>query len=147
MPANPNYRAGEIPALLILPLTNSHLMISKVNRTDNRTLVTLNKWYPRFFDALALLQKGNLDYVAGRGVVALHRDWGEPWQEHQPRFYRSSNEMTRFAREQKISRLFWHSLATEEARKSQPEGQPLSQPRESTRLTISTGWNELWLTR
>ncbi len=143
MPENPNYRAGEIPALLILPLTNGHLMISKVNRTDNRTLVTLNKWYPHFFDALALLQKGNLDYVAGRGVVALHRDWNEPWQEHQPRFYRVSNEMTRFAREQKISRLFWHSLATEEAEKSQPEGQP----KKSTRLTISKGWSELWLTR
>ncbi len=124
MSENPNYRAGEIPVLLILPLTNGHLMISRVNRTDNRTLAILNKWYPLFFDALALLQKGSLDYVAGRGVVALHRDWGEPWQEHQPRFYRSPNEMARLAREQKISRLFWHSLATEEAGKSQPEGQP-----------------------
>ena len=27
-----------------------------------------------FFDTLALLQKGNLDYVAGRGVVTLNRD-------------------------------------------------------------------------
>ena len=137
------YRSGERPALLILPLTNGHLMVSRVNRSDSRTLPTLNKWYPRFFEALALLQKGNVDYVAGRGVVALHRDWGEPWQDQQPRFYRRSEEMARNAREQTISRLFWHAFAHEEAEKSQPEGQP----KKSTRLTISRGWSELWLTR
>ena len=84
-------------------------------------MVTLNKWYPQFFDAPALLQKGNLDYVAGRGVVALHRDWDEPWQEHQPRVYKRSEDMARSAWEQNISRLFWHSLATETAEKSQPQ--------------------------
>ena len=88
MPASHNHRAGERPALLILPLTNGHLMVSRVSRSDTRTLATLNKWYPQFFEALALLQKGNVDYVAGRGVIALHRDYGEPWQECQPRFFR-----------------------------------------------------------
>ncbi|WP_155159592.1 hypothetical protein [Sansalvadorimonas verongulae] len=132
-----------MPALLILPLTNGHLMVSRVNRSDIHTLPTLNTWYPRFFEALALLQKGNIDYVAGRGVVALHRDFGEPWQEHQPRFYKRSEDMARSAREQNISRLFWHGLAIEQPEKSQPNGQPP----ESTRLTFSKGWKELWLTR
>ena len=136
MPFPVNLRAGEQPALLILPLTNGHLMVCRVNRSDVHTLPTLNKWYPQFIDALALLQKGDLDYVAGRGVVALHRDWGEPWHEHQPRFFRQPKDMIQYAKAQKISRLFWHSLATEEAENSQP---PES--------TSSKGWKELWLTR
>ena len=90
----------------------------------------------------ALLQKGNLDYIAGRGVVALHRDWEEPWLEHQPRFYRSPSAMIRQAEELKIVRLFWHSLTTEQAL----ECKPGCQPDLSTRLTASEGWSELWLT-
>ncbi len=87
MPPPHNHRAGERPDLLILPLTNGHLMVSQVKRTDVRTLATLNRWYPNFIDALALVQKGNLDVMAGHGVVALHRDCDEPWHEQQPRFF------------------------------------------------------------
>ena len=94
MPCSSNLRAGpfcsrERPALLILTLTNGHLMVSHLARSDARTLAMLNTRHSRFINALALLQQGNLDYIAGRGVVALHRDWGEPWHEHQPRFYRN----------------------------------------------------------
>ncbi|WP_281648524.1 hypothetical protein [Parendozoicomonas sp. Alg238-R29] len=76
-----SFCSREQPALLILPLTNGHLMVSRVNRTDVRTLATLNRWYPNLINALALVQKGNLDVIAGRGVVALHRDCDEPWHE------------------------------------------------------------------
>ena len=143
MPTPHNHRAGERPALLILPLTNGHLMVSQVNRTDVRTLATLNRWYPNFIDALALVQKGNLDVMAGHGVVALHRDCDEPWHEQQPRFFRDPVDMGRWAKELKISRLFWHSLAVDDAENGQPE----SQPKKSTKLTISKEWTELWLTR
>ena len=87
-------------------------------------------------DALALLQKGNLDYIAGRGVVAMHRDLDEPWFEHQPRFFIGPNAMARYAKEQRIKRLFWHSLVTDEDENGQPE--------KSTKSPI---WQELWLTR
>ncbi|WP_281648163.1 hypothetical protein [Parendozoicomonas sp. Alg238-R29] len=83
------------PALLALGLSNGHLMTCQLNRSDAHTLTTLNQWYGHFFDALALVQKGDLDYIAGRGVIALHRDQGEPWQECQPRFYRSLHELQR----------------------------------------------------
>ena len=53
----PKSEAEKHPALLIQPLTNGHLMVSQVNRTDVRTLATLNRWYPNFIDALALVQK------------------------------------------------------------------------------------------
>ena len=58
MPAPPNHRAGEQPAFLILPLSNGHLMVSRVNRSDSHTLITLKKWYPKFFDALGTSTKG-----------------------------------------------------------------------------------------
>ncbi|MTI15133.1 hypothetical protein [Sansalvadorimonas verongulae] len=144
MPNSHNSRAANPAALLILPLSNGHFMVTRVSRADNRTLPTLNKWYPRFFEALALMQKGSVEYISGRGVMALHRDMGEYWQEHQPRFFRSVSTLIRYAEENKISRLFWHSLTTENA----DDGQPDSQPAESTRnVTISKGWKELWLTR
>ncbi len=143
MPSTKKQRAGEQPALLILTLTNGHLMVSRVNRTDVRTLATLNRWYPNFIDALALVQKGNLDVIAGRGVVAVHRDCDEPWHEHQPRFFRGPRDMGRWAKELKVSRLFWHSLVVDDAENGQPE----SQPEKSARLTICPGWKELWLTR
>ena len=94
------------PALLCLGLSNGHFMVAKLNCSDHRTLPALNHYYSHFMDALALLQKGNLDYIAGRGVVALHRDWGEPWHEHQPRFYPSRSEVSRYAKSQLSTRLF-----------------------------------------
>ncbi len=51
--------------------------------------------------------------------------------------------MGRWAKELKVSRLFWHSLAVDDAENGQLE----SQPKKSTRLTISKEWTELWLTR
>ncbi len=51
--------------------------------------------------------------------------------------------MGRWAKELKVSRLFWHSLAVDDAENGQPE----SQPKKSTRLTFFKGWKELWLTR
>ena len=68
-------------------------MVSRLDHSDARTLAMLNTRHSRFMNALALLQQGNLDYIAGRGVVALHRDWGEPWHEHQSRFYSSLNAL------------------------------------------------------
>ena len=35
-------------------------MVSRVNRSGSRSLPTLNKWYPQFFGALALLQRAIL---------------------------------------------------------------------------------------
>ncbi len=81
-------------------------MTVRLNRSTKGTLGKLNIWYPRFFDALALVQKGNLDCIEGRGVVALHRDWQEPWIEHQPRFIRSDCLLLRYAREQKVVRIY-----------------------------------------
>ncbi len=51
--------------------------------------------------------------------------------------------MGRWAKELKVSRLFLHSLAVDDAENGQPE----SQPKKSTRLTFCKGWKELWLTR
>ncbi len=51
--------------------------------------------------------------------------------------------MGRWAKELKVSRLFCHSLAVDDAEKGQPKGQP----KKSIRLTIAKGWKELWLTR
>ena len=106
MPYPSTLRAGEQPALLILTLTNGHLMASHLYRSDARTLAMLNTWYARFIDALALVQRGNLDGIAGRGVVALHRDWGEPWHKHQPRFYRNLNALRQPDKRRLPTRLF-----------------------------------------
>ncbi len=51
--------------------------------------------------------------------------------------------MGRRAKELKVSRLFCHSLAVDDAEKGQPKGQP----KKSIRLTIAKGWKVLWLTR
>ena len=139
MPNNSNHRAATTTALLILPLSNGHLMVSSVRRTDHSTLKILNQWYPQMIDALALLQKGDLDYIAGRGAVAMHRDLNGAWQEHQPQFFIDSKAMARYAKAQCIKRIFWHSLAVDQGEKSQPQVS-------STRLTIFKGWQELWLT-
>ena len=107
MPHRSNQRAGERPALLVLRLHNSHLMAIRLNRSDDNTLALLNRWHLDFFHALMLLQKGDLDYIAGRGVVALHRDLGEPWYEHQPQFFRNGRLLLQYAQRQKLERLYF----------------------------------------
>ena len=39
-----SFCSREHPALLVLPLSNGYLMVSRVNRSDSRSLPTLNKW-------------------------------------------------------------------------------------------------------
>ncbi len=48
------------------------------------------------------------------------------------------HHMGRWAKELKVSRLFWHLLAEDDAENGQPE----SQPKKSTRLTFCKGWKE-----
>ncbi len=47
--------------------------------------------------------------------------------------------MGRWAKELKVSRLFWHSLAVVETENGQPE----SQPKKPTKLTFCKGWKEV----
>ncbi|MCL6271073.1 hypothetical protein M3P05_14180 [Sansalvadorimonas sp. 2012CJ34-2] len=86
-------------------------MLSRLNRSTQATLGKLNAWYPRFFDALALLQKGNLDWLEGRGVVAMHRDYGGPWHEHQPRFVSTNQKLLSFAKQQEVMRVFCFEIS------------------------------------
>ena len=112
----PRQRAGEQPALLILPLTNGHLMVTRVNRSDTRTLATLNQWYPRFFEALALLQKGTVDYIAGSWCCGFAPGLGRTLAGTPAAFlsFSEGDGSSSRQREHNISRLFWHSLAVEQ---------------------------------
>ena len=107
MPNTPNNRAGEIPALLVLRLPNGLLMATHLNRSDANTLAMLNRWYARFIHALMLLQQGNLEAIAGRGVIALHRDLDEPRYKHQPQFFRGGRLLLQYAHGQKLERLYF----------------------------------------
>ncbi|GAA4647883.1 hypothetical protein GCM10023116_01450 [Kistimonas scapharcae] len=114
MSKRPEYRAGIQPALLVLELHNHHLMVIKLNRSTCDTLSKLNRWYAQFIDALALMHKGNLDWIEGRGVIAMHRDLDGQWPEHQPRFYRTSGDIVRLAKLEKIDVVFQYKLASME---------------------------------
>ena len=127
------------PALLYLDLSNGHWMVVRLERSDSQTATILNRRYGYGFHALALLQKGNLDTIAGRGVIARSRDFDEPWHENQPRFFRAWREVVQHARMHNIDRLFY-SDALIMTLKSQPE----RQPKKSTGLTV---WKEWRLTR
>ena len=127
------------PALLCLGLSNGHWMVVRLERSDSQTLPILNRGYGYGFHALALLQKGNLDYIAGRGVIARSRDLDEPWHENQPHFFRAWREVVKYARRHNIDRLLY-SDALIMTLKSQPE----RQPKKSTGLTV---WQEWRLTR
>ena len=109
-----HFSAGTRPALLILELSNHHLMVTNLYRAPINTLDKLNRWYGRFFDALALLQKGDLDWIEGRGVIAMHRDLGGNWSDHQPCFYRTINDVLREGRDKRINHAFWHGLPGQE---------------------------------
>ena len=127
------------PVLLCLGLSKGHWMVVRLDRSDSQTVPILNRRYGYGFHALALLQKGNLDYIAGRGVIARSRDLDEPWHENQPHFFRAWREVVQYARMHNIDRLL-HSDALIMTLKSQPE----RQPKKSTGLTV---WQEWRLTR
>ncbi|MFK0573914.1 hypothetical protein [Endozoicomonas sp.] len=103
------------PVLLAVELSNGHFMSCRLLHPDRNTLTYLNRWYREMVEAIFLIQPGNLHSIQKARTIAMHRDWGEFWSDHQPRFSPSWNHLKAVARSLKVETLFVHK-----ARKWQP---------------------------
>ena len=98
------------PILLAVELSNGHCMSCRLLRPDRHTLPTLNRWYREMIKAIFLIELGNLHAINCTRAVAMHRDWGEPWTDHQPRFSPTLNHLKALARSLKIREVAQESL-------------------------------------
>ena len=86
------------PILLAVELSNGHFMSCRLLHPDRHTLPALNRWYREMMEAIFLIELGNLHAINRTQAVAMHRDWGEPWPDHQPRFSPNIKHLKALAR-------------------------------------------------
>ncbi|WP_139117640.1 hypothetical protein [Endozoicomonas atrinae] len=91
------------PILLAVELSNGHFMSCWLLHPDRNTLNYLNRWYPEMYDAIFLIELGNLHSIQRARTMAMHRDWGEFWTDHQPRFSPSKKHLRALTRSLKVS--------------------------------------------
>ena len=91
------------PVLLAVELSNGHFMSCRVLYPDRNTLSYLNRWYRDMVEAILLIELGNLHSIQRAKIMAMHRDWGEFWTDHQPRFSPSKKHLRALARSLKVS--------------------------------------------
>ncbi|WP_139117763.1 hypothetical protein [Endozoicomonas atrinae] len=96
------------PALLAVELSNGHFMSCRLLYPDRNTLSYLNRWYRDMVEAILLIELGNLHSIQRARTTAMHRDWGELWTDHQPRFSHSWNHLKALARSLKVETLMTH---------------------------------------
>ena len=100
------------PVLLAVELSNGHFMSCRLLYPDRNTLSYLNRWYREMVEAILLIELGNLHSIQRAKTMAMHRDWGELWTDHQPRFSRSWNHLKALARCLKVETLLVHSAGS-----------------------------------
>ncbi len=105
------------PVLLAVELSNGHFMSCRLLYPDRNTLSYLNRWYREMVEAIFLIELGNLHSIQRARIMAMHRDWGELWTDHQPRFSRSWNHLNALARSLKAEALFVHNVGEWESRR------------------------------
>lgn len=97
------------PILLAVELSNGHFMSCRLLHPDQNTLDFLNRWYREMYEAIFLIELGNLHSIHRARTMAMHRDWGEFWTDHQPRFSRSWNHLKALAHSLKAETLLVHT--------------------------------------
>ncbi len=103
------------PVLLAVELSNGHFMYCRLLHPDRNTLEYLNRWYGKMYEAICLIELGNLHSIQRARTMAMHRDWAEFWTDHQPRFSRSWNHLKALARSLKVETLLVHTTGKWEA--------------------------------
>ncbi len=93
------------PVLLAVALSNGHFLSCRLLYPDRHTFPHLNRWYLQMHEAIFLIQLGDLHCIQHKQASALHRDWDEPWLDHQPRFSPSWNHLKGLARSRKIEKI------------------------------------------
>ena len=96
------------PALLAVQLSNYHFMSCRLFHPDHQTLAHLNRWHKGLAKAIFLVELGNLHCVQGNKAIAMHRDWGESYTQHQARFFKTMPELKSIARSLKVQTLYVH---------------------------------------
>ena len=94
------------PILLAVELTNGHFMSCRLFYPDRFTHSLLQHWHRNMFVAIQLIQLGDLHYIKGPQAIARHRDFGDDWLDHQPRFSPSWHHLKALARSLKIDTLY-----------------------------------------
>ncbi|WP_152558723.1 hypothetical protein [Endozoicomonas numazuensis] len=96
------------PILLAVELSSGSFLSCRLLHPDRHTLPSLKRWYRTMPEAIFLIQLGDLHYLKERQTSALYRDWGDSWQDHQPRINTSFNHLKALARTLKIKTLLCH---------------------------------------
>ncbi len=91
------------PVLLAVELSNGHFMSCRLLHPDSNTLDYLNRWYREMYEAIFLIRLGNLHSIQRARIMAMHRDWGEFWTDHQPLLPPSKKHSRALARSLKVS--------------------------------------------
>lgn len=97
------------PILMAVELSNGHFMSCRLLHPDRHTLPSLNRWHQHLLHVIKLVELGDLHYLRGPQAFARHRNWGDPWIDHQPRFSPSWNPLKALARSLKVETLFIHT--------------------------------------
>ncbi|OED43255.1 hypothetical protein ACH42_10560 [Endozoicomonas sp. (ex Bugula neritina AB1)] len=100
------------PVLLAVELSSRSFLYCRLLHPDRHTLPSLNRWYSKLYEAIFLIQLGDLHYLQGKKVSALNRDWGEPWVDVQPRLSPSRKHLKSIARSLKITTIYVNQQQT-----------------------------------